>query len=141
MTSAAHPAPQPASRVRVLATAAIIVGALAAILPLLNPALDARAAVGGGWLPALLAAHLFCATRCGAVHERFSSLMPHLHPRDDAFSVTVFNARVLRVTDEPARFRSYILTEAGITALLWIAIIGPAFTPLFRAISRLVGSD
>jgi hypothetical protein len=133
------PATAPASRVSVLATASLMVGIMTALLPVINHRVDARSIAVVGWIPSLLAAHLGWASHVGAIRERFVSRDIQLRPRDDAFSIAVINPRVLTAIEHPSRFQSYILCEFGITALLWIALIGPAVFPLFMRLGDALG--
>ncbi|MCC6244645.1 MAG: hypothetical protein IT353_17505 [Gemmatimonadaceae bacterium] len=135
MSLAAPMSLRPVSRWRVIASAAVIVAGLTVLLPLLNPALEARAVAFVGWFPALLTAHVGWALRVGAIRRRFVQWGFAREGRDDAFAIALINPLVLRVDERRSEFRSYLLVESGIALLAWIVVVGPALAPLARALS------
>jgi hypothetical protein len=127
---------RPVSRWRVIGSAAIVVALLSVVLPLMNPALEARAIGSVGWLPALLTAHLVLAVRAGAIRQRFTrSGFGETETRDGGFSIAIFNPPVLTVRERPSQFQSYVMIESFFAFIAWVMVAGPALSPLLRAIS------
>jgi hypothetical protein len=135
----AQDAPSPASRVAVFATMSMIVGVLAAVIPLINPDVEARTMLVIGVPPAWFAARLWRASRVGAIRERI--IRPDRRrltfPAD--FSLAVINPVVLSRKHDFARFRNYMRFETALATIVWMMTVMPAFAPLLRQFGALLG--
>ena len=142
MPATTAPRAEPAPRATVFATALVIVAALAALLPAINPDVSTRAVLFMSWLPALLAARLGWGARLGAIRQRFTTERT-MAPIEERFrwTIKIRNPEVLTAVGEPTRFRLYLLLELAITGVIWLMFLGQGFAPLLRMVSLAMWGD
>jgi hypothetical protein len=124
----------------VLLTAAMIVAAMAIVLPPLHTTRGVLPhLLVFGWPPALLVARICWALRQGAIRRRITTTLDLFGQEKRRWALAIRDPEIVRLSETPERFQLYVLFELGITAVVFLMFVGGAFAPLLRLIGGASG--
>jgi hypothetical protein len=128
-TSARMPL-EPAPHWAVFGTGLAILGALAVVMPLVNPEALPQHVLVTAWLPCLWVARLGWAAHRGAIRQRIGRRDVAAEIDETRWTIVLRNPTVLTRSGQPFRFRVYFSMEFVFCLVLWFAVLGPTLIKL-----------